>query len=79
MNPESRTLLPGIAFADFGKRFREPKIEEGFQDIVRVDFQFQLLSKGKGKGDGSGGGDGDGDNESDSEEEKRRMWSQFYI
>lgn len=68
MNPESRTLLPGIAFADYGKRFEEPNVEEGFQDIVRVDFRFQGKSS-----DAAAGGD-----ESD-EEEKRRIWSQFYI
>lgn len=67
MNPESRTLLPGIAFADFQKRFQEPKAEEGFQDIVRVDFQF--LGKTNNTDDGG---------ESD-EEEKRRIWSQFYV
>ncbi|KAK2763909.1 hypothetical protein FQN54_009528 [Arachnomyces sp. PD_36] len=67
MNPESRTPLPGIAFADFGKRFQEPKVEEGFQDVVRVDFRFQGSS-----------GNGD-DGESGGEEEKKRMWSQFYV
>ncbi|KAL3463222.1 polynucleotide kinase 3 phosphatase-domain-containing protein [Aspergillus heterothallicus] len=40
LNPESRTLLPGIAFGDFGKRFKEPTLSEGFQDIIRVDFRF---------------------------------------
>ncbi|KAL4990536.1 polynucleotide kinase 3 phosphatase-domain-containing protein [Aspergillus falconensis] len=41
LNPESRTLLPGIAFGDFAKRFEEPTLAEGFQDIVRVDFRFR--------------------------------------
>ncbi|KAI9373296.1 polynucleotide kinase 3 phosphatase-domain-containing protein [Aspergillus egyptiacus] len=40
LNPESRTLLPGIAFGDFLKRFKEPTLSEGFKDIIRVDFQF---------------------------------------
>ncbi|OGM41792.1 polynucleotide kinase- 3'-phosphatase [Aspergillus bombycis] len=40
-NPESRTLLPGIAFGDFGRRFKEPMMAEGFEDIVRVDFRFR--------------------------------------
>ncbi|RJE26557.1 Polynucleotide [Aspergillus sclerotialis] len=40
-NPESRTLVPGIAFEDFARRFREPSLDEGFQDIVRVKFRFQ--------------------------------------
>lgn len=41
LNPESRARLPGIAFGDFLKRFKEPTMEEGFSDIVRVDFRFQ--------------------------------------
>ncbi|KAK9581022.1 DNA kinase/phosphatase Pnk1 [Aspergillus fumigatus] len=41
LNPESRARLPGIAFDDFLKRFKEPTMEEGFSDIVRVDFRFQ--------------------------------------
>ncbi|KAL2864600.1 putative DNA 3'-phosphatase Tpp1 [Aspergillus lucknowensis] len=41
LNPESRTLLPGIAFRDFLRRFKEPTLSEGFQDIIRVDFQFR--------------------------------------
>ncbi|PGH27531.1 polynucleotide kinase 3'-phosphatase [Polytolypa hystricis UAMH7299] len=41
LNPESRALLPGIAFGDFSRRFREPELSEGFRDITRVDFRFQ--------------------------------------
>ncbi|KAF7116381.1 hypothetical protein CNMCM5793_004625 [Aspergillus hiratsukae] len=41
LNPESRPPLPGIAFGDFLKRFKEPTLDEGFSDIVRVDFRFQ--------------------------------------
>ncbi|RLL94541.1 hypothetical protein CFD26_104270 [Aspergillus turcosus] len=41
LNPESRPSLPGIAFGDFLKRFKEPTLDEGFSDIVRVDFRFQ--------------------------------------
>lgn len=29
-----------MAFADFARRFREPQLEEGFEEIVRVDFRF---------------------------------------
>lgn len=39
MNPEARTMLPGIAFAGFQSRFREPQMEEGFADITTVDFE----------------------------------------
>ncbi|OJJ02937.1 hypothetical protein ASPVEDRAFT_42469 [Aspergillus versicolor CBS 583.65] len=41
LNPESRALLPGIAFGDFSRRFTEPTLSEGFQDIIRVDFRFR--------------------------------------
>ncbi|PLB46952.1 polynucleotide kinase 3'-phosphatase [Aspergillus steynii IBT 23096] len=41
LNPESRTLLPGIAFGDFLRRFKEPALSEGLTDIVRVDFRFR--------------------------------------
>ncbi|KAL4930633.1 putative DNA 3'-phosphatase Tpp1 [Aspergillus undulatus] len=41
LNPESRTLLPAIAFGDFLRRFREPTLAEGFQDVIRVDFRFR--------------------------------------
>jgi hypothetical protein len=40
-NPESRTSLPGIAFGDFARRFQEPQLSEGFEDITKVDFTFQ--------------------------------------
>lgn len=40
LNPESRSLLPKIAFGDFQKRFAEPTMNEGFQDITRIEFQF---------------------------------------
>ncbi|KZF25768.1 putative DNA 3'-phosphatase Tpp1 [Xylona heveae TC161] len=41
MNPEKRTLLPKVAFTGFTSRFREPTLEEGFEDIIKVDFQFE--------------------------------------
>ncbi|KAL1959216.1 hypothetical protein VTO42DRAFT_2721 [Malbranchea cinnamomea] len=40
INPESRQLLPGIAFGDYAKRFQEPSLSEGFKDITRIDFRF---------------------------------------
>ncbi|KAJ5670298.1 Polynucleotide kinase 3 phosphatase [Penicillium maclennaniae] len=47
MNPESRTFLPGIAFGDFGRRFQEPTLGEGFEDIIPVKFQFQGTEEAK--------------------------------
>ncbi|KAF2142341.1 uncharacterized protein K452DRAFT_227012 [Aplosporella prunicola CBS 121167] len=41
MNPESRIMLPKIAFTSFTSRFREPSLKEGFQDITKVDFTFE--------------------------------------
>lgn len=38
MNPEKRTILPSVAFSGFKGRFEEPKVEEGFEDIVKIDF-----------------------------------------
>jgi hypothetical protein len=38
MNPEKRTMLPPALFHSFAKRFEEPSVKEGFQDIVKVDF-----------------------------------------
>ncbi|KAL8727639.1 MAG: hypothetical protein Q9181_005634 [Wetmoreana brouardii] len=40
-NPEKRMILPHSAFSSFASRFKQPKEDEGFQDVVRVDFQFQ--------------------------------------
>ncbi|EKV08360.1 DNA 3'-phosphatase Tpp1, putative [Penicillium digitatum PHI26] len=48
LNPESRTSLPGIAFGDFGRRFRAPTLEEGFDDIIPVEFQFHGSEEAKG-------------------------------
>lgn len=41
MNPEKREILPGIAFKSFQQRFQEPKVDEGFEDITKVDFSWQ--------------------------------------
>ncbi|KAJ5709949.1 Polynucleotide kinase 3 phosphatase [Penicillium malachiteum] len=41
LNPEARTSLPGIAFGDFKRRFKEPRVEEGFVDVTDVEFRFQ--------------------------------------
>lgn len=30
-----------MAFIDFQRRYEEPKLEEGFEDITRVDFVFR--------------------------------------
>ncbi|KAJ6284522.1 polynucleotide kinase 3 phosphatase-domain-containing protein [Bipolaris maydis] len=38
-NRESRTMLPHVAFSGFASRYREPKLAEGFVDIIKVDFQ----------------------------------------
>ena len=45
MNPEGRTMLPGIAFRSFVQRFVEPTISEGFQDITVVKFEVRVFPK----------------------------------
>ncbi len=41
LNPESRQGLPRLAFNSFASRFKEPKVEEGFEEIVPVEFKFR--------------------------------------
>jgi bifunctional polynucleotide phosphatase/kinase len=41
MNPESRQILPQLAFNTFGSRYQEPKTDEGFSEIVPVEFKFE--------------------------------------
>ena len=44
-NPESRTMLPGIAFRGFVQRYSEPRLTEGIQDITEIVFQFKGTSE----------------------------------
>ena len=58
--------------------------EEGFQDVVRVDFRFFDDGDGGGggaNGDGANGEDGEGKDGKDVAEweERKRVWSQFWI
>ena len=41
MNPEKRTILPGMAFSGFASRYKKPEISEGFQDLTDVQFKFR--------------------------------------
>lgn len=41
MNPEAREVLPSIAFNGFKSRFKEPKTNEGFQEVFEVEFKFR--------------------------------------
>ncbi|KAL8978851.1 MAG: hypothetical protein Q9205_005670 [Flavoplaca limonia] len=38
-NPEKRVILPHTAFSSFASRFKQPEVDEGFQDVVPVQFQ----------------------------------------
>ncbi|KAF2184429.1 PNK3P-domain-containing protein [Zopfia rhizophila CBS 207.26] len=40
-NPENRSILPKLAFTGFASRYREPTLEEGFQDVIKIDFEFE--------------------------------------
>ncbi|KAF2467058.1 PNK3P-domain-containing protein [Lindgomyces ingoldianus] len=41
INPEKRSILPKLAFTGFWSRYREPTLKEGFDDITKVDFEFE--------------------------------------
>jgi bifunctional polynucleotide phosphatase/kinase len=41
LNPESRLVLPKMAFTGFASRFKPPHLKEGFEDIIEVQFQFR--------------------------------------
>jgi len=38
MNPESREILPQLAFNNFNAKFQEPKVSEGFEEVITIDF-----------------------------------------
>ena len=42
MNPEKREQLPKIAFVSFASRFQAPKLTEGFEEILVVDFMVSI-------------------------------------
>lgn len=44
VNPEKREILPKLAFTGFASRFVEPKEEEGFVEVRRVEFEVRGLS-----------------------------------
>ncbi|KAK2850623.1 hypothetical protein FQN49_005481 [Arthroderma sp. PD_2] len=48
LNPESRTMLPPMAFNDFLRRFEEPDVSEGFGDLVSVGFRFDGGEEARG-------------------------------
>jgi hypothetical protein len=37
-------MLPKVAFTGFASRYMEPRLQEGFQDIFRVDFKVRLAA-----------------------------------
>lgn len=40
--------MPRLAFTSFASRYRAPKLEEGFKEIVQVDFEvIPALSRPK--------------------------------
>ena len=41
MNPEKRTILPGLAFKGFASRYQRPELSEGFQDVTEVAFKVR--------------------------------------
>lgn len=43
-NPEKRSILPHSAFTGFSSRFQEPNVKEGFEDVIKVEFQVRDCS-----------------------------------
>ena len=43
LNPEKRAILPHSAFSSYAARFVEPRLEEGFQDLVSVPFHVSTM------------------------------------
>lgn len=41
LNPENRDNVPKIAFNSYSSRFKQPKTEEGFQDVIEAEFKFR--------------------------------------
>ena len=46
MNPEKRTILPGLAFRSFASRYQQPELTEGFQDIILWEFRVRFPAHG---------------------------------
>jgi hypothetical protein len=38
-------MLPAVAFLSFRSRYQEPSLKEGFQDILKVDFQVWVTNE----------------------------------
>lgn len=43
MNPESRAVLPPIAFRSFAQSYTTPELSEGFEDITTINFEVSNL------------------------------------
>ncbi|KND89068.1 Bifunctional polynucleotide phosphatase/kinase, partial [Tolypocladium ophioglossoides CBS 100239] len=41
LNPEARKGLPKVAFTGFASRYKEPRVQEGFQDVTEIPFAFR--------------------------------------
>ncbi|PNY25817.1 Bifunctional polynucleotide phosphatase/kinase, partial [Tolypocladium capitatum] len=41
LNPEARQGLPRAALTGFASRYKEPRVEEGFQDVTEIPFAFR--------------------------------------
>jgi bifunctional polynucleotide phosphatase/kinase len=45
MRMGGKKRVPGVAFASFAKRFREPSVEEGFDSVTTVPFALRFESE----------------------------------
>ena len=78
-NPEKRSILPHSAFVGFTSRFKEPKVTEGFQDVIEVEFQvhfclIDLIFASIRCADTDFV-----DTQFQGDEEQRRIWSLYWI
>ena len=71
-NPENRAILPHSAFSSFASRFKRPKAEEGFQDVIQVDFQVIPSTCGAEL-------PADLFLQFQGDDEQRKIWTQYWI
>lgn len=65
-------MLPKMAFTGFTSRYREPRIEEGFQDITKIDFRVSVERRVRCT-------TSDQSHQFEGSEEQKTQWSRYWI